>query len=483
MAIWTDLAPNTPVNTGRRGLVAIPGDGIGPEVMRSALGVLKALRVPLEIELAAAGLSVVQQVPNGLPEGTLEAIQRQGIALKGPTETPSGGGHKSVNVTLRKALELYANVRPVRHLPGLPALHPGIDLVIVRENVEDTYAGIEHMQAPGVAQCLKVITWEGSLAIAQRAFALAKAWGRRKVTAVHKANIHKLSDGLFLDAFRFEAKRHPELEVEELLVDAACMHLVQRPWTFDVMVMPNLYGDILSDLAAGLVGGLGVAPSANLGDRLALFEAVHGSAPSIAGQDQANPTALLLATGMMLRHVGLLPQAEALEGALGRLFKAGHATRDLGGSLGTQAFTELLVQAIEAEGVPGLPESFDLKPTPLPAEWRPEPLPGPVDAGPWETWGLDLFVTSEGVPQLPEEVGPFRLKLISNRGTKVHPGPTPAIRMVPWHRARYLASGSVSEAEVQSLIEGVRAHAPWVHLERLLHAGDGTPRYAKAQGE
>lgn len=483
MSIATKLPHALAQDLHPRGLVAIPGDGIGPEVLCSALQVLKALRLPLEVELAAAGLSVLEAHPSGLPEPTLEAILRQGVALKGPTATPSGGGHKSVNVTLRKRLELYANIRPIKHFPGLPSLHPGIDMVIVRENVEDTYSGIEHMQRPGIAQCLKVITWEGSLAIAKRAFELAKAWGRRKVTAIHKANIHKLTDGLFLEAFRDEASRHPEIEANELLVDAACMHLVQRPWTFDVMVMPNLYGDIVSDLAAGLVGGLGVAPSANLGDHLAVFEAVHGSAPDLAGKDLANPTALLLAMAMMLRHQGLAPQALAVEAAISATLKAGHATPDLGGTLGTKAFTGAIVQALEAEGLPGLPDGFQLWRPWQEAAQGPAPLPAPPDSGPWHTRGLDLFVDHVGLPSLPEAVGPFRLRLISNRGTKVHPGPTPAIRLVPWHRARYLADGPVTEGDLAQLMHEVGRAAPWVHVERLQHGPDGEARYTKAQGE
>lgn len=462
-----------------RSMVAIPGDGIGPEVLRATLRVLHALRVPLELELASAGMAVVQQVPNGLPEGTVEAIQRCGVALKGPTETPSSGGHKSVNVTLRKRLELYANVRPVRSFPGVDALHPDVDLVIVRENVEDTYAGIEHMQAPGVAQCLKVITWEGSLAIAQKAFSLAKDWGRKRVTAVHKANIHKLTDGLFLEACRHEAQRHTGIEFEEILVDAACMHLVQRPSSFDVMVMPNLYGDILSDLAAGLVGGLGLAPSANIGDHLAMFEAVHGSAPLLAGRDLANPMALMLSATMMLRHMGFLAQAEAAERAMLLCLGRGIRTADLGGSMGTMAFADAVVDAIRAEGVPFVPPQAT---APQGLSGLPV-LPPPPDGGPWHTRGLDLFVTSPTLPQVPEQVGPFTLRLISNRGTKVHPGPAPDIRMVPWFRLRYLAEGPVGEADVAALIAQVGQLHPWVHVERLQHGADGLARYAKAQGE
>src|SRR6266508_2223686 len=326
----------------------IPGDGIGPELAEAARRVLDATGVPLEWEVVDAGEAVMAQFGTPLPDHVLESIKRNGVALKGPITTPVGAGFRSVNVTLRQALGLYANVRPVRSIPGVESRYEDVDLVIVRENTEDLYAGIEHMVGRDAAESIKIITREASERIARYAFEYAVANGRRKVTAVHKANIMKLSDGLFLESCRTIAAGYEgRIEFEDRIVDNMCMQLVQKPELYDVLVLPNLYGDIVSDLAAGLVGGLGVAPGANIGTEAAVFEPVHGSAPKYAGQDRANPTALILSGALMLRHMGELEAAQRVESALRVVIAEGRTlTRDLGGSAGTRGFADAIVSRL-----------------------------------------------------------------------------------------------------------------------------------------
>jgi isocitrate dehydrogenase (NAD+) len=327
--------------------VLIPGDGIGPEVTEAACAVLAAAGVSIEWETVEAGAEVVAKYGQPVPEGVLHAIRQAGVALKGPIGTPIGGGFKSANVTLRQSLDLFASVRPVKSIPGVPSRYEGIDLILVRENTEDLYAGLEHRVAPGIVESLKVVTEAASLRIAEYAFALAEREGRREVAAVHKANIMKLSDGLFLECARRVAKRHPRVAFRELIVDNCAMQLVRDPTQFDVLLLGNLYGDILSDLAAGLVGGLGVVPGANVGEGCALFEAVHGSAPDIAGKGLANPSALILSAAMMLRHLGEAEAAQRVEDALrGAFSDPANLTRDLGGSTGTRAFTRAVIERL-----------------------------------------------------------------------------------------------------------------------------------------
>lgn len=326
----------------------IPGDGIGPEVTDAVVRIIRAAGVHIDWDRHDAGVEAVRQHGSTLPQSLLDSITTNGVALKGPVTTPIGEGFTSVNVGLRKTLDLYANLRPVTNLPSVPSRFEDVDLVIVRENTEDLYAGREHQVAPGVVESLKVITATASQRIARFAFEHARTYGRRKVTAVHKANIMKLTDGLFLQCTRAMAREYPDIGYEEKIVDNACMQLVMRPEQFDVLLLPNLYGDIVSDLAAGLVGGLGVVPGANIGDRVAVFEAVHGSAPDIAGQDKANPTALLLSGLMLLRHLGERSAADIIFGALSRVFIAGVTlTGDLGGTASTTAFTEAVIREID----------------------------------------------------------------------------------------------------------------------------------------
>jgi NAD-dependent isocitrate dehydrogenase len=453
----------------------IKGDGIGPEIAAAVQRVLEAAGVPIQWEDHAAGLSCIGTTSNGLPEETLESLRKTGVALKGPTATPSGGGHKSVNVLIRKALDLYANIRPIRSLPGVPNCRPNLDMVIVRENIEDTYSGIEHMQTPDVAQCLKVITRPGSAATIRYAFELARAWGRKKVTCLHKANIHKLTDGMFLQVFNEIAAEYPDIEATEMLVDAACMNLILHPERFDVMVTMNLYGDIISDLCAGLVGGLGMAPGANIGDTCAVFEAVHGTAPDIAGKGLANPTALLLSATFMLRHLGQHGAAARIEAALDQTLKDGIKTGDLGGSANLELYTEYLVGRVKATPVPAdAPHGGRIQITPPPA---------PVADNTWKAVGVDVVVRYQGIPAVPAQVGNLKLSMISNRGTKVYPGPAPQIRLVDWNQCRYLADGPLQESDVLQLLAEISKVAPWVHIEKLHQNAEGQAMYAKAAGE
>jgi len=328
----------------------IPGDGIGPELAEAARRVLDASGIVFDWEVVDAGEAVTAEYGTPLPEHVLESISRNRVALKGPITTPVGEGFRSVNVKLRQELGLYANLRPARSIAGIESRYEDVDLVIVRENTEDLYGGIEHMVGPDAAESIKIITRGASERIARFAFEYAVANNRRKVTAVHKANIMKLTDGLFLDACRHVAADYADrIEFEDRIVDNMCMQLVQKPELYDVLVLPNLYGDIVSDLAAGLVGGLGVAPGANIGPDAAVFEAVHGSAPKYAGLNKANPTALILSGVLMLRHLGHLVAAERVEHALREVIAEGtHLTYDLGGTAGTSDFADAVVARLIA---------------------------------------------------------------------------------------------------------------------------------------
>ena len=329
-------------------ITLIPGDGIGPEITAATVKILEATGVEIEWETHLLGAQAQEKYGETLPENAIESIRRNKVALKGPVMTPVGKGFTSVNVGLRKALDLYANVRPVKALPNVPCRYPELDLVIVRENTEGLYSGLEHIVIPGVVESLKIITEKASTRIVKYAFDFARDNGRKKVTAVHKANIMKLSDGLFLECFERVAKDYPEIEKEDKIIDNCCMQLVMRPEQFDVLVMENLYGDILSDLCAGLIGGLGLAPGANIGEQGAVFEAVHGSAPDIAGQGIANPTAILMSGIMMLRHLGETDAANRAEKAMLDVYAEGtNLTRDLGGSASTAEFAAAIVEKLK----------------------------------------------------------------------------------------------------------------------------------------
>src|SRR5437870_8135717 len=325
----------------------IPGDGVGPEVSAAVLRIIEATGVKIEWERFIVGGHAQDLTGSSLPDEVIESVRRNAIALKGPVATPIGSGFESVNVRLRKILDLYANLRPVRNLPGVQSRFGDVNLIIVRENTEGLYSGLEHEVIPGVVESIKVITEKASTRIAVFAFEYAKMHGRKKVTAVHKANIMKKSDGLFLQCFRKVAVSYPTIEHDEKIVDNLCMQLVMNPHQFDVLLMENLYGDIVSDLAAGLVGGLGVVPSGNIGEHAALFEAVHGTAPDIAGKNLANPTALLMSAIMMLRHIGESVAGDRIETALNQVLeKRETVTRDLGGQATTREFTDAILATL-----------------------------------------------------------------------------------------------------------------------------------------
>jgi isocitrate dehydrogenase (NAD+) len=331
----------------RHKVTLIPGEGIGPEVAAATQRILKATGVEIDWEDIEPRTDKTTEAGQLVSQLAVESVRRNHVALKGPMGTAIAGGAPSVNVALRKALDLYANLRPVKNLPGVKSRFENVDIVLVRENTEDLYSGLEHEVVPGVVESLKIITERASTRIARFAFEYARKRGRKKIHAIHKANIMKLSDGLFLKSIRTVAQQFSDIEYKELIVDNACMQMVLDPQQFDMLLLPNLYGDVMSDLAAGLVGGLGVVPSGNLGDTCAMFEAVHGTAPDIAGKGLANPTALLMSSIMMLDHLGEQFAARRIESALEKVYREGkHTTRDVGGRSGTKEFTDAVIDAL-----------------------------------------------------------------------------------------------------------------------------------------
>jgi NAD-dependent isocitrate dehydrogenase len=457
-----------------RTITLIEGDGIGPEICDSVVRVFEAAGVPIQWERALAGLGAIEATGQGVPEATFESIKRNGIAIKGPTTTPVAGGHKSVNVTIRKALELYANVRLAKSMPAVETRFSNVDILIVRENIEDTYAGIEHFQTANVAQCLKLITRQGCEAVIRYTFEEARKLGRKRVTCVHKANIHKITDGLWLEVFHEVAAEYPEITSDDIIVDNCCMQLVARPEQFDVLVLPNLYGDIVSDLCAGIVGGLGVAPGGNIGKTCAVFEAVHGSAPDIAGKGLANPTAILISSIQMLQHMGYIGYAQAIEQAMTATLASGVKTRDLGGTASTSEYTDAIIA--------NLPTVTNKESVATAAAAESKPL-SHKSMSSWDCVGLDVFVHHDGLPAMPQQVGGFTLRLMSNRGTKVWPGPTPDILMVDHFRCRYVAEAPITRQDALGVLtELTAANVEWLHVE-LLWNDAGEAKYTKAQGE
>ncbi len=332
--------------SARKGTL-IAGDGIGPEVVSAAVRVLEATGVVIEWESQMAGAMAIATEGSPLPQKTLDSIRRNGLALKGPTTTPIGSGHASINVALRKGLDLYANVRPIKTLPGVKSRYDNVDLVIIRENTEDLYSGLEHVVVPGVVESIKVITEKASTRIAKFAFNYARTHGRKRITAVHKANIMKLSDGLFLDCCAKVAADFPDIKYDDIIVDNCCMQLVLDPTRFDMLLLENLYGDIVSDLCAGLIGGLGLAPGANIGEKGATFEAVHGSAPDIAGKNLANPIALILSAALLLDYIDEKAAGDRVRQAVTAVLKEGkHMPKDLGGSASTSEVAEAIATRV-----------------------------------------------------------------------------------------------------------------------------------------
>ncbi len=478
----------------RKTVTLIPGDGIGPECVQATQTIFQAAGAAIEWDEQAAGASVFKRgVPSGVPADTIESIGRTRVALKGPLETPVGFGEKSANVTLRKLFETYANLRPVRELPGIvtPYSGRGIDLIVVRENVEDLYAGIEHMQTPGVAQCLKLISRKGCEKIVRMAFEVAIAEGRKRVHCATKSNIMKLTEGLLKRTFEEIAPQYPHLEASHIIIDNCAHQLVKKPEQFEVIVTTNMNGDIISDLTSALVGGLGFAPSANIGTEVAIFEAVHGSAPKYAGKNVINPTAVLMSGVMMLRYLGDFEVAARIENALLVTLEEGKVrTGDVVGydkGASTTAFTEALIANLGR--TPERQRLRDYQPIRMPAV---DPRPDLVRATSRRCLGLDLFVESnlsaEALGKSLEELastGPLRLKMISNRGTKVYP-PTGGITDCVDHwRCRCVlrsASGELTDGELLSFVARVAEKHRWMHLEKLAEI-DGHEAFTKAQGE
>lgn len=471
-------------------VTVIPGDGIGPEVVTSAVHLVKAAGARIDWEFAEAGAEVFKKgIPSGVPEETIASIARTRIVLKGPLETPVGFGEKSANVTLRKLFETFANIRPVREIPGVPTPYSGrgIDLVIVRENVEDLYAGIEHMQTPDVAQCLKLISRLGCQRIARTALEFARSEGRKKVAVATKANIMKMTEGMLKKEFAQVASEYPDLETWHVIIDNAAHQLVKAPEQFDVIVTTNMNGDIISDLTSALVGGLGFAPSANLGTEVAIFEAVHGSAPKYAGKDVANPTAVVLSAVMMLRHLQQFEAADRLEQAIYRTLEDGIHPQDvkIGTPVGTKAFTD----AVEARlGKTSSIVARQRKPLKLPTITREEARIVPKTR---TTVGMDVFIETHDEPaqiaaRLNEAVAgtPYKLKMVSCRGTVVWPSTGGSTGCIDTFRCRFIVHDRAAfnnESSIELLQRINRTYA-WMHVERL-EEHDGAPSFTKAQGE
>jgi isocitrate dehydrogenase len=479
--------------TDRVPVTLIPGDGIGPECVASARAIVEATGAPIEWHEHQAGAAVFEAgLPSGVPQDTMDSIASTRVALKGPLETPVGFGEKSANVTLRKLYETYANVRPVREMPGVttPYSGRGIDLVVVRENVEDLYAGIEYMQTPGVAQALKLISVKGSEKIARFAFEYARSEGRAKVACATKANIMKFSEGTMKRAFERVAEDYPDIESWHVIVDNAAHQLVKRPEQFEVLTMTNMNGDILSDLTSALIGGLGFAPSANIGSECAIFEAVHGSAPKYAGKDVINPTAVILSAVLMLRYLGMTAEAAAIEHAVFVTLESGVLTGDVVGydrGASTSAYTEAIIGNLGRRT-----ERWtirEVQPLQLPVL---DPRPDYVRTSTRAVVGLDVFVES---PLTAAELGAslmdltrdtrMSLRMISSRGTKVFP-PTGAMTETGDHfRCRFVIRenpGDLPDEDVHQLLARISREHTWMHVEKLQEF-DGELGFTRDQGE
>ncbi len=482
---------------GKKLVTLIPGDGVGPECVEATRRIIEATGVQIAWEVRHAGESVFKQgIASGVPQETIESIRKTRCVLKGPLGTPVGYGEKSANVTLRKLFETYGNIRPVRELPGVttPYSGRGIDLVVVRENVEDLYAGIEHMQTPGVAQCLKLISRKGCEKIARLAFEFARSEGRKSVVCATKSNIMKMTEGMLKRTFEEVAKEYKDIESWHIIIDNACHQLVKRPEQFDVIVTTNMNGDIMSDLTSALIGGLGFAPSANLGNGIAIFEAVHGSAPKYAGKNVINPTAVLGSGIMMLRYLGEFEAANAVENALlvtleeGKVRTGDVVGYDSGKNAGTTQYTDEIIKNLGKK-----PSKWKVR------EYKPIKMPE-IPAAPdfvkvksRRVAGLDCFLESN---LFPEELGKtvekaiagsdFNLKMCSSRGTKVYPPTGTVIDVNDQYRCRVMlkdGTASVSDAQIYDMLQRLTANGlKWAHLEKLQEF-DGQPGWTKAQGE
>ncbi|MFM7317317.1 MAG: NADP-dependent isocitrate dehydrogenase [bacterium] len=474
-------------------VTVIEGDGIGPECVASTIRIMQAAGAALEFEHHEAGAGVFRKgVASGVPKETIESIARTRVVLKGPLETPVGYGEKSANVTLRKLFETYGNIRPVRELPGVPTPFAGrgIDLVVVRENVEDLYAGIEHGQTPSVAQCLKIMSRKGCEKIVRLAFEVARSEGRRRVHCATKANIMKMTEGLLKRTFEEIAPDYPEIEASHIIIDNCAHQLARRPEQFDVIVTSNMNGDIISDLTSGLTGGLGFAPSANLGTEVAIFEAVHGSAPKYAGKNCINPTAVLLSGVLMLRHLGQFDAARQIEQALFYTLESGrYRTGDVVGydkGCSTSDFTDAVIANL---GRPAASRIRDYKPLQMPQFSADLGLVQPTAR---RVAGVDVFIESD---LSPAEIGqkltqiasgsPLQLKMISNRGTQVWPATGAITDCVNHFRCRFVMrvpSADLADYSLMGLLSAISGSFRWNHIEKL-NEFDGSPAFTKAQGE
>jgi isocitrate dehydrogenase len=475
----------------KRKITVLPGDGIGPEVVESALEIIKASGAAVEFEKCEAGARAFEKgIVTGIPKETIESIERTHVVLKGPLETPIGFGNRSANVNLRTLFETYGNIRPVRELPGVQTAFTGrnLDIVIVRENIEDLYAGIEYMQTPGVAEGLKLISREGCEKIIKLAYAYALAEGRKSVHCATKANIMKLTEGLLQRTFEEFAPHYPSIKSKHILIDNCAHQLAMRPEQFDIIVTTNMNGDILSDLTSGLTGGLGFAPSANIGNDVAIFEAVHGSAPDIAGKNKANPTALILSAAMLLRQIGEGKAANDIEQAVLVTLEGGMRTSDMIG-VDKPATTTEFTQAVIAN----LGKRSKVSP---PKEYKKVELPtsqagvNVVHAKSRRLSGFDVYIESDLDPaklatdlEKLTQMSPLKLQMITNRGAQVFPSSGRRVSLVDHFRCRFVlreSAASFGDAEILSLLGTIGARHQWMHIEKL-QAFDGEPAFSKSQ--
>ena len=476
---------------GKRKITVLPGDGIGPEVVESALEIIKASGAAVEFEKCEAGARAFQKgIGTGIPRETIESIERTRIVLKGPLETPIGSGNRSANVNLRTLFETYGNIRPVRELPGVQTAFTGrkLDIVIVRENIEDLYAGIEYMQTPGVAEGLKLISREGCEKIIKLAYAFAIAEGRKRVHCATKANIMKLTEGLLQHTFEEFAPQYPSIESKHILIDNCAHQLAMPPEQFDVIVTTNMNGDILSDLTSGLTGGLGFAPSANIGNEVAIFEAVHGSAPDIAGKNKANPTALILSAAMLLRQIGEGKAANDVEQAVLVTLESGIRTSDMIGvdkPATTTEFTQAVIANLGKRSKVSQPKEYkkvELPPSQLGVNV--------VQAKSRRLSGLDVYIETDLDPaklaaelEKLAQMSPLKLQMITNRGAQVFPASGRRVSLVDHFRCRFVlreSAASFGDAEILSLLGTVGAKYRWMHIEKLQEF-DGEPAFSKSQ--
>ncbi len=475
----------------KRKITILSGDGIGPEVVDAALAIVKATGVPVEFEQCEAGARAFQKgIVTGIPKETIESIERTRVVLKGPLETPIGYGNRSANVTLRTLFETYGNIRPVRELPGVQTAFTGrkLDIVIVRENIEDLYAGIEYMQTPGVAEGLKIISREGCEKIVKLAFAFAIAEERKAVHCATKSNIMKLTEGLLQRTFEEFAPQYPSINSKHILIDNCAHQLAMRPEQFDVIVTTNMNGDILSDLTSGLTGGLGFAPSANIGNDVSIFEAVHGSAPDIAGKNKANPTALVLSAAMMLRHIGEGKAANDVEQAVLVTLESGIRTSDMLGvqnPASTTDFTKAVISNLGKRSKVSPPR--DYKKVQLPPA-----VPGVnvVSAASRRVSGVDVYIETDLEPKVLAgnleklvQTSPTRLEMITNRGAMVFPSSDRRVSLVDHFRCRFAlrdGKASLGDADILSLLESIGGQHRWMHVEKLQEF-DGEPAFSKSQ--